>query len=146
MRVQRHAVLRLSTPTRNANIAVCSWESRQIPNLSHGVRLLAPLLRYFRFVLRLQPTWLDTERHWFSRVMNRTGRMDAGAKPAVGSEPCGCDGQHGSLRNCRTRFDSSAGYLRNTEYGTTNTSSECGGFARDPAKVEDQVRLLVRTL
>ena len=27
-----------------------------------------------------------------------------------------------------------------------NTSSECGGFARDPAKVEDQVRLLARTL
>ena len=26
------------------------------------------------------------------------------------------------------------------------TSSECGGFARDPAKVEDQVRLLARTL
>ena len=24
--------------------------------------------------------------------------------------------------------------------------SECGGFARDPAKVEDQVRLLARTL
>ena len=27
-----------------------------------------------------------------------------------------------------------------------NTSSECGGFARDPAKVEDQARLLARTL
>ena len=27
-----------------------------------------------------------------------------------------------------------------------NTSSGCGGFARDPAKVEDQVRLLARTL
>ena len=27
-----------------------------------------------------------------------------------------------------------------------NTSLECGGFARDPAKVEDQVRLLARTL
>ena len=26
------------------------------------------------------------------------------------------------------------------------TSSECGGFARDPAKVEDQVQLLARTL
>jgi len=25
-------------------------------------------------------------------------------------------------------------------------SSECAGFARDPAKVEDQVRLLARTL
>lgn len=55
-------------------------------------------------------------------------------------KPCGCDGQHGSLRNCRTSFDSSAGYLMH------NTSSECGGFARDPAKVEDQVQLLARTL
>jgi hypothetical protein len=27
-----------------------------------------------------------------------------------------------------------------------NTSSECGGFARDLAKVEDQARLLARTL
>ncbi len=26
------------------------------------------------------------------------------------------------------------------------TSSECGGFARDPAKVEGQVQLLARTL
>ena len=26
-----------------------------------------------------------------------------------------------------------------------NAFLECGGFARDPAKVEDQVRLLVRT-
>ena len=27
-----------------------------------------------------------------------------------------------------------------------DTSSECGGLARDPAKVEDQARLLARTL
>jgi len=49
-------------------------------------------------------------------------------------KPCGRDGQHGNLRNCvGPRL-------------MHNASSECGGFARDPAKVEDQVRLLARTL
>ena len=31
-------------------------------------------------------------------------------------------------------------------WGTLNRFSECGGFARDSAKVEDQVRFLARTL
>ena len=87
---------------RQPYTAVCSWESRQIPNLSHGVRLLAPLLRHCRFQL---PTWLETERR-------RSCKPDhAGANPAVGLKPCRCDEQYGSLRDCRTRFDSSAGHL-----------------------------------
>lgn len=63
--------------------------------------------------------------------------------------PCGCDGEHDSLRNCWTRFDSSAGHsiaIRASIAARNKLSSECGGFARDPAKVEDQVRFLARTL
>ncbi len=55
--------------------------------------------------------------------------------------PCECAGEHGGLRNRKTRFDSSAGY--SVWY---RLSSECAGFARDPAKVEDQVQFLARTL
>ena len=49
--------------------------------------------------------------------------------------------KHGRLRNCKTRFDSSAGCCR-----SKNLSSECAGFALEPAKLVDQVRFLARTL
>ena len=95
---------------------MCSWESRQIPNLSHGVRLLAPLLWHCRFEL---PTWLEIERR-------RSCKPDhAGANPAVGLKPCRCDEQYGSLRDCRTRFDSSAGHLTNIELPASNIGIRC---------------------
>jgi hypothetical protein len=74
---------------------------------------------------------------------------------------------HRSLRNCGTRFDSWTGYRKTmnaereamnlrSEHDSVQRSSfivhrlqpspECAGFARDPAKVEDQVRFLARTL
>ena len=54
-----------------------------------------------------------------------------------------------ALRVCRTARQSSelqdgVQFLGGALSG--DTSSECGGFARDPAKVEDQARLLARTL
>ncbi len=54
-----------------------------------------------------------------------------------------------ALRVCRMAWQSSklpdeVRFLGGALNG--NTSSECGGFARDPAKVEDQVQLLARTL
>ena len=78
----------------------------------------------------------------------------------------GCAGEHVSFRSCWTRFDSWTGYLRkylasvtdstvvfeaarrgSTPWqGTDNMSSECAGFARDFAMVEDQVRFLAGTL
>ena len=94
------------------------------------------------------PTGFDSSHRCLSNCRRGSTQKGAGPVnrimrvriPPSALSPCGCDGQHGSLRNCRTRFDSSTGHLLH------DTFSECGGFARDPAKVEDQVRLLARTL
>ncbi len=45
-----------------------------------------------------------------------------------------------------TRFDGRRPKNSPAEFLMHNASSECGGFARDPAKVEDQVRFLAGTL
>src|SRR5438128_1895010 len=103
--------------------------------------------------------WLDIERQRSCKPPH------AGANPAVGSacpggvadsiglsegpgpgstpgrdnvakKSCECAGQHGSLRNCKTRFDSSAGHS-----GPRGVAD-----ASDLAKVGDQVRLLTRML
>ena len=94
------------------------------------------------------PTGFDSSHRCLSNCRRGSTQKGAGPVnrimrvriPPSALSPCGCDGQHGSLRNCRTRFDSSTGHLLH------DTFSECAGFARDPAKVEDQVRLLARTL
>ena len=78
-----------------------------------------------------------------------------------------CAGSHDSFRSCWTRFDSWTGYSTTClasvmdarrssepldgvrlpgEVLTNNMSLECAGYARDSAKVEDQVRFLARTL
>ena len=53
-----------------------------------------------------------------------------------------------ALRVCRTAWQSSKlpDEVRFLGGALERMSSECGGFARDPAKVEDQVRRLARTL
>lgn len=75
-------------------------------NQKFRVRFLVGLL-----TRQPKPTWLDAERHRSCKAAH------AGANPVVGS--CdyitnnmtrGCAGKHGSLRNCRTRFDSWASY------------------------------------
>src|SRR5436309_8493926 len=50
--------------------------------------------------------------------------------------------RHGGLRSRKAGFDSRA---EDWIHHKDKTSSECEGFARDPAKVVDQVRLLART-
>lgn len=78
-----------------------------------------------------------------------------------------CSGKHWTLRRSRPWFDSRSGYSTRClasvmdarwssepqdgvrlpgEVLTENMSWECAGFARDPAKVEDQVRFLAGTL
>src|SRR5579862_1154428 len=53
---------------------------------------------------------------------------------------------HSSLRSCRTRFESSAGYWRRPQWDDVATVLGVWWIARDSAKVEDQVRILARTL
>jgi hypothetical protein len=62
----------LSEEVGSLYTAVCSWESRQPPKLSYGVRILAPLLNEL-------PTWLDSER------LLSCKQDHAGANPVVGS-------------------------------------------------------------
>jgi hypothetical protein len=59
--------------------------------------------------------------------------------------PCECDGQHDGFRNRWTGFDSLVRYLLRYE-AANDWFSECAGFARDFAMVEDQVRFLAGTL
>jgi hypothetical protein len=80
--------------------------------------------------------------------------------------PLECDGRHATLRRSKSRFDSWQGHgmashrpprvwrkaRRSSKPpgwvrlpGGERSSSGCDGIAHDPAKVEDQVRLLART-
>ena len=97
--------------------------------------------------------------------------MPVRARPSASIAPLVCDGRHATLRRSKTRFDSWQGHsapsprvwrthggLRSRKAGFDSRvggwsavlirwlSSECDGLAYDPAKVEDQVRFLARTL
>ena len=111
---------------KSSNTRVCSWESRQPPKLLHGVRLLALVLM----------------SRWCRGFALDPPKVQALVQIQVGiliHAACECAGSHGSPRNCKTRFNSSAGCYE-------ITSSGCAGWACNPAKVEVQVRFLARTL
>ena len=65
------------------------------------------------------PTGFDSSHRCLSNCRRGSTQKGAGPVnrimrvriPPSALKPCGCDGQHVSLRNCRTRFDSSAGHL-----------------------------------
>ena len=65
------------------------------------------------------PTGFDSSHRCLSNCRRGSKQKGAGPVnrimrvriPPSALKPCGCDGQHVSLRNCRTRFDSSAGHL-----------------------------------
>ena len=95
-----------STPSPSAlqNGSMVKRKSSPASNRKFRVRILVGLLQPFAIL----PTWLDLERRCSCKADH------AGANPVVGSEndmARGCAGQHDSLRNCRTRFDSWTGYL-----------------------------------
>src|SRR3954471_19255505 len=95
--------------------------------------------------------------------------MPVRVRPSASTEPLACDGRHATPRRSKTRFDSWQGHsavsprvwrthggLRSRKAGFDSrgggsaaglfsSSSGCDGCARDPAKVEDQVRFLART-
>src|SRR5437763_10745272 len=96
--------------------------------------------------------------------------MPLRVRPSASTAPWACDGRHATLRRSKTRFDSWQGHsalsprvwrthggLRSRKAGFDSRvgdsaavrfpsrSSGCDGRARDPAKVEAQVRLLART-
>src|SRR5262245_8901090 len=81
---------------KSSTTRVCSWESRQPPKLLHGVRLLALVLL----------------SRWCSGFALDPPKVQALVQIQVGiliHAACECAGSHGSARNCKTRFNSSAG-------------------------------------
>ena len=96
--------------------------------------------------------------------------MPVRVRPSASTEPLACDGRHATPRRSKPRFDSWQGHStvsprvwrthgglrsRKSEFDSRvgdsaavrfrSMSSGCDGRARDPAKVEAQVRFLART-
>ena len=104
---------------------VCSWESRQPPKLLHGVRLLALVLM----------------SRWCSGFALDPPKVQALVQFQVGilTQPASVPDRTAVLETARRGSTPRRAAAR-------FTSSGCAGWARNPAKVEVQVRFLARTL
>lgn len=92
-----------SIPLGHLETAVCPWEGRQPPKLSHGVRILAPLLLIANAARRNDKPEVE--------LGPRSAGEHDGLRRTHHLQPCGCAGSHRSLRNCGTRFESSTRYF-----------------------------------